>query len=715
MKMKAGWFNMTDKMMRISGRGEDGKAKAVKSDNDGSVFVNSVVHKILMSESNSSSGREIEEGNTWTSLPPLEVKGANKLTVNAFLSVAANYTFELKEVLHMASGSTKNIKTHEMAGYGSDLFEIPLADNSTHVIITVKNNDTKTFKIGLYAYATRNNSLEYFDEDAKRFSRQEQIATEDTLGGISSSIQEIVNNSKTHRVLMSEGTSSEGREIEEGMSWRSLPPLDVRGMNRLTISSSLNMGANYTIEIEEVLYISQGGISKSLKNHVISSNKTELFEIPLTNNSTHIIITIKNNDTKTFRAGLYVYATEDGASEYIDEETKKFERQEQIATEKTLKELISILDLKTGGTEKKTALQEKPILKNIRIVNDVANIRHILTFHDGLFYASGNMDREDRKNIYTSPDGVEWTLSATVPLTMGEGVSDWITRMTISDTDKIIVGSYLGEVFVSDESGNFSEEPTFVTGKMDLMMGGFKHENLIGITTYENHGLDKKHEAWLSVDNGETFERVFDTELLIELLGGSEETRVHIHDFEYDPYSGRLYIWQGDFDSRTFYYSDDWGKTWEMAFPRGEVGNTTQLIAVPSGLVFGADTWGGGVGFLPLDRSKNIKPIINVDNYINDHWKFNTDGGRYIAGAKWVDRKNGIYLLPYIVEFDSGNRMGYIGYSKNGVDWQVLWQSPFEGEGTGLENIVYGNGLLMGTFRGGSITTLQTFIAEVDL
>src|SRR5690606_9913708 len=167
-----------------------------------------------------------------------------------------------------------------------------------------------------------------------------------------------------------------------------------------------------------------------------------------------------------------------------------FKVQPEIATEKTLKKLTNSLVSAANKVE-------PPHLRNVRLVE--SDIYFVHWFHDGLFYGSSTTDV---MTIHTSADGETWEVLATLPRSTGNS----ITAIIVSDTNRIIVATFNGEVFVSDEDGVFGSEPTFVSGKFDSRFGHFKYRNIIGLVSYENHGFDdgQKHEAFLSVDNGAT-------------------------------------------------------------------------------------------------------------------------------------------------------------------------------------------------------------------
>ena len=375
--------------------------------------------------------------------------------------------------------------------------------------------------------------------------------------------------------------------------------------------------------------------------------------------------------------------------------------------ETALQQLVNTLNTRPSVQKE---LPNKPELKNIHLVKGTGD--QILWYANGLFYAN---DRSNRNRVLTSPDAETWTLlhEFSVP----------ISKILVGDTGYIMAGGVFGEVFISDENGVFSSTPNFVTGKLSHMFGRFKHENILGFSTYHSPagmGDGQLHEAFLSTDNGKTYNKVFDNEKLATLLksGGTyTDPRVHLHDFEYDPYSGRLYIWQGDFDSVTFYYSDDWGASWNIGFPRGVADNHSQIIANKEGITFGADNPTGGVGFLKLNRNSTM-PEVDIANFDKNHWNFKiSEGENYVAAGKFIDRKNDLYLLAFEVEHDKNSvRSGVLAYSRDGIDWQILFRSPIKGGHTGFETVFYGNNKLVALYKDNSSPLIyNTLIADMEI
>lgn len=667
--------------MRIAGRGEDGTAKGIRTDDDGKVVLSRKPVELLR-QPTPADGLAISQGSS-VQMDYLDVTDIDSLLITTRPSANNSYTVEIVEYYHFNIGNENAVKTHKMSRMtGRQTFNIELSGLGNKIRVRVYNHDTTAFNIGLTITENKINTNEYYDTETQTFKQQGQIAT---VG----KVDEVINTIGTRQIMI-QPVSSNGFQVLVGNSNETVY-LDVVNLDRVTIGTAVSNATPYRIEVLEYNVISGGSVTHVVTHRLSDVDLTgaQTLEVKLTGKSNRIKIKVANRGSESFWIGLNVDGKHSKSLEYYDTANRTFKAQEQIATEKTLNELLRTM---LGFNVTKEA-KRPPTLENVTITNS-GPIKQIVGSHDGVVYGAGKTLGE----LYTSTDGNNWTLLHT--FTTGSGV----TMCLVGDTGHLVVGFFNGDVFISDEDGVFSETPSFQTGSITHNFGRFKHGNVLGFNTYEAHGFTdgQKHEAFISTDNGKTFKKVMDSARLQALLTQYPDflgNRIHLHDIEYDPYSGRLYLWQGDFDARTFYYSDDWGDTWDMAFPRGAAGNATNIIATPTGIAFGGDTEGGGVGYLRLDRSSNIKPALTIENYENEHFKFNNDGGRFISTRKFVDRTKGIYLLPYIVEFDDDDvRNAYLAYSDNGKDWQIIWQTPDTGHATGLESIDLVGDLLVGTY-----------------
>lgn len=694
---------MADKMMRMAGRAEDGKAKAIKTDKNGVIETYPNDYRALLQQGTPTT---VAAGATWES-GYLKVENVNKLIINTYLDVSALNRVTVKEYIQ-SDLSTKEIGSYSVRNSanavtlnGNNKLETLISDSANVIKITVQNASTAPFNLQLFAYGTKGDILSYFDTADNTFKPQKQIATE-------ASLQQLVANSSDYKVVLQQGTAT---SVSAGATWGSAY-LKVENINKLVINTYFDVSALNRVTVKE--YVQSDLSTKEIGSYSVrnSGNAVTLYgnnklETPISDSANLIKIFVQNASTAPFNVQLFVYGTKGDMLTYFDTADNSFKKQTQIATETTLQQLVNILNTRPAVPKE---LPNKPELKNIKLLKGTGD--QILWYANGLFYAN---DRSNRNRVVTSPDAENWTLlhEFSVP----------ISKILVGDTGCIMAGGVFGEVFISDENGVFQSTPNFVTGKLSHMFGRFKHENVLGFSTYHSPagmGDGQLHEAFLSTDNGKTYNKVFDNAKLATLLqsGGTyADPRIHLHDFEYDPYSGRLYIWQGDFDSVTFYYSDDWGANWSIGFPRGVADNHSQIIATKEGITFGADNPTGGVGLLKLDRSSTM-PEIDIANFDKNHWNFKiSEGENYVAAGKFVDRKNDLYLLAFEVEHDKNSvRSGVLAYSRDGIDWQILFQSPIKGGHTGFETVFYGNGKLVALYKDNSKPLIyNTMIADMEI
>lgn len=375
--------------------------------------------------------------------------------------------------------------------------------------------------------------------------------------------------------------------------------------------------------------------------------------------------------------------------QYYDEKTESFKPNAEGLTEETGAEILKVL---------KSTNFEPVIAPNFRLLPD-SQPRRIHDFNNGFFYGSGF----ERRRIFKSANGLDWTEIHDF------GAGKVVAKVIVSDTARIVVAMEDGDVFVSDENEIFGSTPAFQSGRFVHQYGHFKHANFIGLSVYGRKGVDEaggwveRHEAWLSVDNGESFTRIFNNGTLNLLPPLTNRPEYHIHDIEYDPYNGYIYIWNGDFGNEALNYSKDLGATWHMVGTRGAIDNVTEVLATERGIALGADAAPGGYAFIHLDRTKDAVDEISLDNYDKLHWKFGDIDDRYIASQSWVDREKGIYITGFVCEFTTQSP-AVLAFSRDGYHWNVLAKSLHIGHLTGFESVVYGNGIIMGTYTSGAGT-----------
>ena len=146
--------------------------------------------------------------------------------------------------------------------------------------------------------------------------------------------------------------------------------------------------------------------------------------------------------------------------QYFDYKTERFQPQPEIAneetvkeieeklseqaTEKTLKSIERTLSISEQSEQREQDVTETPILKNITLTKGDIFVHW---FHDGFFYASY------RRTILRSETGSNWVDYHTLPV-IGDTLQG-IESIVVSDTGRIVVGTHVGDIFISDEDGQF--------------------------------------------------------------------------------------------------------------------------------------------------------------------------------------------------------------------------------------------------------------------
>lgn len=636
---------MADKMMRMAGRGEDGTAKAIRTDNNGNV--NTLIDsKTILNQVVSTHGPLVPANGTWDSAvaSSLVFKTLNFTHLHLRASIGTNFKYSV-EIIEILRGS--NGTAHE----GRKMLVLNNSEKTDNTVVKI---DYAEFKIKLY-----NNSSE--SKNIAIYAYLKNFSEPDLTG---KTIYEATNKNE---VLLTETLSSHGRSVPANGIWDSAVhsgmTFNVRTYTHLHLRTFLSVNFRYSVEIVEIIRNAAGSSAEGRKLLIMDtvlSNKETLAKVDYA----EFKIKVYNHSDTARNVGIYAYL-------------------------KNVPESDKLVETST----KSPNINNLEVIENNLIPQD---------FHKGLFYAS----KYNSNEIYTSSDGREWTLKGTIPN------NDAVAKIVISDTGRLVVATTEGNVFVSDESQQFQgTSPVISSGKFDNRFGSSKYLNIILISTYETHGPDYMHEAFLSTDNGETFTKIFDNNTLTSF--NVKDDRYHIHSVEYDPYNGNIYVWGGDFDNRAIFLSKDFGKTWSLPITRSLMRNTTQLISTEKGLALGADSERGGVSFIEIDRTV-LDQTLEPSKYKENHFLFTTTTDRWIATRPYVNRAKNIYIMGYTAEYS--DKSGYVLHSENGYDWKMLYRTNTAGSYYGINTSVFGNGIaLFGQRNNQNSTFYQTVVADIEI
>lgn len=641
-----------------------------------------------MDEVTFAEGRMVEGSGGKRLTPLLDMGGHTRLNVLIATPIPVEYKVRiLKFRSNGVSEAMNSVITFDSVYTNSRQFTVDV--NSKFVKIEIELLSTMNRQMAIFAYAE---SADPTIDDSGSLVATLDKKTTDVIG-------------RDYKMLMSEVNLANGLMVNANGGTRTTPLLDMAGYNRIDLTILTVAPSRYKVYVEEYR---SNGTSEALTNTTEYGPFIDSLRFKVDVNSKFVKIKIESLFEENRRMAIYAYA--EHAEPNVDESGNLVTTLDKKSIN-AIGNQINSLQLQTSSHQD----FKVPKLKNVKIID--TKIRSVYTFKDGLFYGSKG------PTIYTSADGESWEQLKTIPTVEGNGIQ----KLIISDTNRFVVCMGNGEIWISDESGNFGTTRNYKTGNFTYAYGSTQYANVIGLTTYEPSGLEesKKHEAWLSTDNGATFKKIFDKNTIVELQPNNDG-RVHLHDIEYDPYSGVIYIWNGDFGNKALNYSTDMGNTWKMVDETKQNGNTTQLLATEKGIALCGDTYGGGIEYINIDRSQFIFPDIKESDIDPEYWKFNDGledgyvGSRYIAYRKFVNREDGVYLIPYKPEYlkEGDFKTTYIAYSPDGINWSILWRGYESGHLLGLDDIVYGNGKLVGSYNfkeGETDSERKLFIADMEI
>lgn len=256
-----------------------------------------------------------------------------------------------------------------------------------------------------------------------------------------------------------------------------------------------------------------------------------------------------------------------------------------------------------------------------------------------------------------------------------------VENVMVSNSGRVIVGTFKGQVLVSDPSQtSFTTGFTFDGGYMSKLFGHTVYENIILIGSYAfssdaSYG-NIPREVYLSTDDGTTWKKIL-TDSIVD-----STQQHHIHDVEYDPYSKRIWVALGDNPNRQLMYSDDLGSTWKKVYstPINEkkVPQFSQIIAFPEGVMFGTDFKNDG--FYYWKRPINEEhPKVNSKDIVST-FKISTtkcDMVQEFATRKWHIKQNNqdLCLVPFVRNPSpkSADGVPKLYATVNGLTWYEIY------------------------------------------
>lgn len=350
-----------------------------------------------------------------------------------------------------------------------------------------------------------------------------------------------------------------------------------------------------------------------------------------------------------------------------------------------------------------TTTDGKLLIEDSNLISELGEIKQL---QENILGKLNTTSIANNKNLYPIParsepvinvserrpssmhEGVIWGLSggSVIYKTIDMGVTwirTYLTDNTIVDNEVITYVEILknGNMLLFCDSGNLYRNTTPLADNetgwelvlntpeplaTDAWYGLSVHDNIIFFNGYR--GGQNATDAFLSFDYGKTWKKVFTMPHI-----STDGKNNHIHDSEYDPYTGWLWVATGDGNnSKNIYYSKDLGDTWEHIWQPTEAPlQFTSIIARPDCVLFGSD-WAADWGVWRYDKAtRETKSVYNFGKSTYD---------------------SAIAVRPFNQVLDNGAIVTFIPYMRKRADdrWHLIATAD------GINFYMYGRGWELG-------------------
>lgn len=349
-------------------------------------------------------------------------------------------------------------------------------------------------------------------------------------------------------------------------------------------------------------------------------------------------------------------------------------------------------------TEKSDSNIEPPIINNevlpkrhpspATIPNSDVLIRRLNNYNYNVstIDSKGNIWFTDYKNsIYKTSNFIDVTKVVDLSSLMKTGETISLHAFLVNDNGRIVVGTNLGRILVSDSDQKvFAEKFQYVAGYSQNVWGYDQYQDIIIMSSYGDKGDKPPRQVIASFNGGETFELIFEKK--IEDMRDSKD--FHIHTVLYDPYSKGVIISIGDGANRNIMYSYDKGKTWSYMFDEKDYPNNkwpelhpTSLIAFPEGIAMGSDEFPEGISFWKRPKAV-IQPKMSFKDveYRAIFTESSPNGmiGTYGTKGSYLQTEDGLFgVMPF-----RNHRTTTEGHSRlfatgdGGRSWHEVFKAP---------------------------------------
>ena len=309
-----------------------------------------------------------------------------------------------------------------------------------------------------------------------------------------------------------------------------------------------------------------------------------------------------------------------------------------------------------------------------------------------MFYPSA-MDPKDRTTMinhnssalrFTKDEGETWTVAhefTGFPVRSGLFLDNGEVLVAVRSNE---AGSHLKLML----SHGWADDPTEATWSEVLEFttpgaypsGGFSystHENIVVVSEYgPKIGVGGSEVAaryvYASRDYGKTWTTIFD--LLTDHPAADITTGLHIHGVCYDPYWDRIWVTHGD-DRQATLYSDDFGKTWEVAIYTDWEGTDSfqvvGIIALPKAILFASDGPPNGIQRINRSEGKH-KGAYRMENA----YRYDQSDGLTVLCQNIFRGKRPGDDAPAVFEFCSapGDGKRFVVTTSDGYTFNKVWE-----------------------------------------
>lgn len=163
-----------------------------------------------------------------------------------------------------------------------------------------------------------------------------------------------------------------------------------------------------------------------------------------------------------------------------------------------------------------------------------------------------------------------------------------VVLVTVRDVNNQYTEVWMSDTLDNDDDANWTKVITASSGIFSGAYGKSVRGNVVLYSVYgPKDALNPPRHLYISRDFGRTFKEV-EVRAIADM---PDNNHFHLHDCEYDPFTGRIWVSNGDQSNSAIQFSDDWGESWYVISGKGQ---PTNIIALPDRILLGTDDWPDG-------------------------------------------------------------------------------------------------------------------------